>query len=304
MSKTKIYSNNKIAKAIRESYDALLKEWNCTINEFDINGRYGSTHVLEVGSPENPPLVLFHGVGDDAALMWVYNARELSLHFHIYAVDTIGGPGKSEPDNGYDKSFEDEIWIDEIFDFLKIDKAYIAGVSNGGYLAQMYSIRRPERVIKGVCMAASLAVGSGDNGKNSAMKTMMKIFLPEALFPTDKNVKKLISKMTGSNYHPLTDNAIVYRHFKQLMTGFNRAAMMNHKVKAFNESEILSIKDKVLFIAGRKDPFMLLGGAALIEKYEKEHGLKAAWIDDAGHGINQERAEEVNELIINYFRAV
>lgn len=34
---------------------------------------------------------------------------------------------------------------------------------------------------------------------------MMKVSLPEALFPTDKNVMKLIRKMTGSNYSAFTD---------------------------------------------------------------------------------------------------
>lgn len=303
--KIKIYKNGKYKKDIQKSYDELIKEWNCDVREFDIKGRYGSTHVLEVGALDKQPLILFHGVGDDAALMWVYNAKELSEYFHVYAIDAIGGPGKSVPGEGYDKSFEDEIWIDEILDYLKVDRAYMAGISNGGYLVQMYSMKKPERVIKGICMAAAPAIhkdGNGGSGKGGAMKIMMKVFLPEALFPTDKNVKKLICKMTGSNYHALTDNEIVYRHFKQLMMGFNRAAMLNHKVHAFTEAELLSIKDKLMFIEGNKDPFMILGGEELTRMLEMKGAINVTWVDDAGHGINHERAEEVNELIIDFFQ--
>lgn len=111
--------------------------------------RYSVTHVIECGDKGKAPLILFHGVGDDAALMWVYNARELDEHFHIYAVDTIGGPGKSVPGEGYDASFDDVTWIDELPEQLRLDRVYMAGVSNGAYLTQLYMIRRPERVIRG-----------------------------------------------------------------------------------------------------------------------------------------------------------
>ena len=299
MSNIKIYKNEKAGKMIRESYDELLRMWGIDIKEQDISGRYGSTHVIEIGSSDKPPLVLFHGVGDDSALMWIYNAKELGQYFHIFAVDTIGGPGKSVPGDGYDKSFDDEIWINELFDKLGLDQVFLAGVSNGAYLTQMYTVKHPERVIKGISMAG-VPVKTSGNGKMAAMKAMMKVFLPEALFPTDKNVMKLIRKMTGSNYRAFTDNETVIRHFKQLMTGFSRSAMMNHKVLGFSEEEIRSLKDKLLCIVGRQDPFIMLGGPQLEEEL-KRHQIRVIFMEDAGHGINHEKADEVNKLIVEYF---
>ena len=295
----RVYKNAKAGKMIRESYDALLEMWGTEITERDIAGRYGITHIIETGDNDKPPLVLFHGVGDDSALMWIYNAKELSKHFHIFAVDTIGGPGKSVPGTGYDRSFDDEIWIDEILDDLGLDKVFMAGVSNGAYLTQMYTIKRPERVIRGISMAG-VPVKTSGNSKMAAMKAMMKVFLPEALFPTDKNVMKLIRKMTGTNYSAFTDNETVFLHFKQLMTGFNRSAMMNHKVIGFSEEEILSVKDKLLCIVGKKDPFIMLGGSQLEEELRR-YSIRVQFMEDAGHGINHERADEVNRLIVEFF---
>ncbi len=295
----RVYKNAKAGKMIRESYDALLEMWGTEITERDIAGRYGITHIIETGDNDKPPLVLFHGVGDDSALMWIYNAKELSKHFHIFAVDTIGGPGKSVPGTGYDRSFDDEIWIDEILDDLGLDKVFMAGVSNGAYLTQMYTIKRPERVIRGISMAG-VPVKTSGNSKMAAMKAMMKVFLPEALFPTDKNVIKLIRKMTGTNYSAFTDNETVFLHFKQLMTGFNRSAMMNHKVIGFSEEEILSVKDKLLCIVGKKDPFIMLGGSQLEEELRR-YSIHVQFMEDAGHGINHERADEVNRLIVDFF---
>ena len=299
MKKTKVYKNAKAEKAIMESYADLLTMWDTKISELDIAGRYGITHVIEAGNVNAPPLVLFHGVGDDSALMWIYNAKELAQDFHIYAVDTIGGPGKSVPGDGYDKTFEDEIWIDELLDKLKLDKVYMAGVSNGAYLTQMYMIRHPGRVIRGISMAG-VPVKTSGSGKKAAMKAMMKVFLPEALFPTDKNVKKLIRKMTGDNYGAFTDNEKVFLHFKQLMTGFSRSAMMNHKVNAFSDEEIASLQDKLLCIVGNKDPFIMLGGAQLEEQI-KRYSINVIFMEDAGHGINHEKAGEVNRIIKEYF---
>ena len=214
-------------------------------------------------------------------------------------MDTIGGPGKSVPGDGYDKTFEDEIWIDELLDKLKLDKVYMAGVSNGAYLTQMYMIRHPGRFIRGISMAG-VPVKTSGSGKSAAMKAMMKVFLPEALFPTDKNVKKLIRKMTGDNYGAFTDNEKVFLHFKQLMTGFSRSAMMNHKVNAFSDEEIASLQDKLLCIVGKKDPFIMLGGAQLEEQI-KRYSIKVIFMEDAGHGINHEKAGEVNRIIKEYF---
>ena len=299
MKNVKIYKNAEAEKAILKSYTELLKMWDTKINELDIMGRYGSTHVIEAGDANDPPLVLFHGVGDDAALMWIYNAKELAQTFHIYAVDTIGGPGKSMPGDGYDKTFDDEIWIDELLDSLKLDHVYMAGVSNGAYLTQMYMIRHPERVIRGISMAG-VPVETSGHGKTAAMKAMMKVFLPEALFPTDKNVMKLIRKMTGTNYRVFTDNEIVFLHFKQLMTGFRRSAMMNHKIRTFTDDEISSLKDKLLCIVGKKDPFIMLGGTQLEEQI-KRYPIQVIFMEDAGHGINHEKACEVNRIIKEFF---
>ena len=225
--------------------------------------------------------------------MWIYNAKALGEHFHIFAIDTIGGPGKSIPRESYDKTFDDALWIDELLDTLSLEKVMMAGVSNGGYLTQMYAIQRPERVVKGVSLAATIPVSTG----KSMMMTMMKIFMPEALFPTKGNVVKLIKKMTGDNYSAFVENEDVFYHFRKLMMGFNRKAMLYHKVKSFESKDIDRIRDRMLYIVGKKDPFMELGGADLLNQYE----MNTLWLDQAGHGINHEMPDTVNQAIIEHF---
>lgn len=300
----KIYRSKKQGQIIRETYDELLKLWDCEISERDIITSYGSTHIIETGKDNLPALVLFHGVGDDSALMWIYNAAVLSKRFKLYAVDTLGGPGKSEPNENYNKSFDTISWIDQIFDGLRLEKAYVAGVSNGGFLTQYYTLRRPERVIKAISISSTVAAPApselvdetkAKRAKAAAMKAMMKIFLPEALFPTDKNVRKLIKKLCGKNYTVFTENPTIMAHYKGLLKGFNNMAMRYHKVVAFTKDEVDSIRDKLVYLVGEEDPFEKLGGKTRLI----ENNMNATFYPDAGHGLNHELSSQINEKIIN-----
>lgn len=287
----KLYRIKKAGKQILDTYDKLLGLWNVDKEEKDISTTYGTTHVILCGSESNPPLLLFHGVGDDSALMWFYNAEALSHHFRVYAIDTIGGPGKSLPNENYNKSFDDAKWIDEVLEQLALDKVYIAGVSHGAYLAQYYAIRRAERVTKIVCMAGSVPVGN-----SSPMKTMMKIFLPEALFPSNRNITKILHKLSGENYKVFTDNSIILEHYCSLAKGFNNMAMAYHKVERFNDEQVVSIRNKALFLVGDDDPFAKLGGKNALIQYK----MNAKFYPKVGHGINHEISEEINKRIIEY----
>ncbi len=287
-----VYRSKTAEIHIKETYVELLQNWQIKVIEKMVETRYGSTHVIECGNEFGKPLVMFHGVGDDSALMWLYNARALGEHFHLYAIDTIGGPGKSIIGNGYNKEFDDVLWIDDILDGLALKRSSFVGVSHGGYLVQLYALCRGERVEKAISLAASVPIGT----HGSPMKIMMKIFLPEALFPTKNNVRKLIVKLSGKHPEVFTENKIIMEHYTWLIKGFNNMAMRYHKVRNFNEEEISKIRDKVYYIVGRDDPFEKLGGAEALES-EKMH---VKFYDDVGHGINHEIAEEINREIIEW----
>ena len=287
----KIYRTEKAGTQILETYDQLLALWNVEKEEKDIDTTYGTTHVIMCGDENSPPLMLFHGVGDDSALMWLLNAEPLSRHFRIYAVDTIGGPGKSRPNKNYNKTFDDAKWIDEILANLKLDKINIVGVSHGAYLAQYYTLHREERVIKIVCMAGSVPVGNG-----SPMKTMLKIFLPEALFPNDKNTIKLLRKLSGEKSAVFTENPVILKHYRALLNGFNNMAMSYHKVMSFSDEQVAAIRDKALYLIGDDDPFAKLGGKNALIAYN----MNSKFFPKVGHGINHEIADEVNKITISY----
>ena len=170
----------------------------------------------------------------------------------------------------------------------------MAGVSHGAYLTQYYGLRRPEKVIKMVCMAGTVPVSG-----SSPMKTMIKIFLPEALFPTRNNTIKLLRKLSGKNSGVFIDNPIVMEHYQALLKGFNNMAMRHHKLKQFSDEQITAIRGKTLYLMGDADPFARLGGKELLLRYK----MNARFFPDAGHGINHEIADEINKVLIGMLTA-
>ena len=292
----KLYKTPKAEKKIITTYDRLINEWGVDVTPNDITTRYGSTHINEFGKIDAPPVLLFHGVGDDSALMWIYNAAALAPYFRLYAVDTLGGPGKSIPNSSYNKEFDDALWIDDILNSLGLKKVNIAGVSHGGYLAQYYALARPERVSKAICMASSVPAGA----TGSPMKTMIKIFFPEALFPTQQNIKKLLVKLSGKNSAVFIENPMILEHFTCLIRGYNNMSMRYHKVTGFSDEQLESIRSKILYLIGEMDPFAILGGKAALIKYN----MNARFFEDAGHGINHEIAEEINAILIEYLNSM
>lgn len=288
----KVYKNEKAKLHILETYDMLLPLWGVEIEEKDVDTYYGTTHIIECGDSNNPPLVLLHGIGDDSALMWIYNAKELAGYFRIYAIDTMGGPGKSCPNPNYNKSFDEIQWMNEVFDKLKLEKFHLAGVSNGSYMAQHYGIMHPDRTLTIICMSG----GISDESSKSPITRMLKVFLPEALFPTEKNTEKLIKKMTGSNYSTFVENPALMKHFHWLLKGFNNMAMTYHKIEFFRDDQIDHVRDKILFLIGESDP---LGDMQAGKDKLDKHHLDYKFFPDVGHAINHEIADEINQIIIS-----
>lgn len=275
-------------KLVLESYDKLLDYWDVSKEEREIQTSYGMTHVIITGKQENPPLLLFHGVGDNSALMWIFNATYLSQYFWLIAVDVMGGPGKSEPNQAYYQGFEQCTWILEILDSLKLDKVDIAGVSNGSYLARYFTAKNPNRVKKVVCMAGGVTLN---------MFKMMTVFLPEALFPNKSNTKKLLKKLSAPTADIFESNEHLLEHWNLLLKYFNNHSMMYHKYTEIEEQDFVVLREKALFLIGEYD--RLTNYPKSIEDLKKNK-LHFKIIKDAGHGINHEQSDLINHEIVSF----
>jgi pimeloyl-ACP methyl ester carboxylesterase len=132
--------------AFFDAYAAVLAKWPVPVEDVDLTSDFGTTRVHTCGPAGGPPLVLLHG-GGATGTVWVNNAGDLARTHRVYAVDVIGGPGRSVHD-GRDISTPADLmtWLDTVFDGLGVDRAALAGHSYGGWMALSYALHAQGRV--------------------------------------------------------------------------------------------------------------------------------------------------------------
>jgi pimeloyl-ACP methyl ester carboxylesterase len=112
----------------------------------------GETHVLLLGDPSSPPVVVFQGgnVTTPVTLAWF---QDLADEFYLIAPDTPGEPGKSESSN-------DEVdyghWVVDLLDGLALDAPATIGPSHGAGVVLETAALAPDRI-----GAAALVVPAG-----------------------------------------------------------------------------------------------------------------------------------------------
>jgi len=127
------------------AYDAAMKMWPVPYDEMDISSRFGVTHVVASGPGNAPPLVLLHGYWATLT-MWTPNISEFSKGHRVYAMDVMGQPGRSIPDEPIRNAADHVAWLTAVLDALHLDRISLAGMSFGGWLALNYAAAAPERV--------------------------------------------------------------------------------------------------------------------------------------------------------------
>ena len=156
------------------AYDAALKLWPVPYHEIDISTRFGTTHVVASGPKEAPPLVLLHGYMA-TSVMWSPNVIDFSRDYRVYAIDTMGQPGKSVPGEPIRDAAGYVAWLTATLDGLRLDRVALVGMSFGGWLALTYAVAAPERIQKLVLLSAG---GLVPIARQFSLRGMLMVFFP------------------------------------------------------------------------------------------------------------------------------
>jgi len=149
-----IYRTPQGKVVIHALYDKHLAGTGIQTESRMIPTRFGQTHVLLAGPEAGPPLVILHGgnTTNPSTLAWV---KPLAEKYRLYAPDTIGHPGKSDPvrlsprDDSYGQ------WAVDVLDGLGLQSpAFMAGSYGAGILLNAAAYA-PERISKAVVMIPS-----------------------------------------------------------------------------------------------------------------------------------------------------
>jgi pimeloyl-ACP methyl ester carboxylesterase len=244
-------------------------------------------------SGKGTPLVLIHGIGGDST-EWSEVTPQMSKEVRCIAVD-LRGHGKSEkPDMPYTQDmFADDVAA--LLDNLKIGKAYICGISMGGFVAEKMALNHPEKVdglilidttsrmpAKTIQVGGAWAKAFAERGLQGYIDAEIKdIFHPIFARRHKDAIKRFADSMKTRDFKTST----------RVQQGYMKSPPVLDK-------DIKKINVPTLIIHGREDEVVPFEEAELIHK--EIQNSQIAILPFAGHGALMERPDYFIDLI-TYF---
>jgi pimeloyl-ACP methyl ester carboxylesterase len=161
----------------RAAYDKQMRLWPVPYEEIEVHSRFGTTHVVVCGPKTAPPLLLLHGYMATLT-MWLPNIAAFSKDYRVYAVDVMGQPSKSRPEEPIANVADFVSWVTATLDALHLDRVLLVGMSFGGWLALNYAVAAPERVRKLVLLSPG---GLLPMVRQFTIRGMLMVWLPTRL---------------------------------------------------------------------------------------------------------------------------
>ncbi|HRN55275.1 MAG TPA: alpha/beta hydrolase [Agriterribacter sp.] len=265
---------------------------------YEIKTSLGKTHIwgLNINNEQSDTLVIFPGART-SSLIWDFDKGldNLNHKMSIFMVETNGLPNLS---NGFTpdiKTLDFGIWATEVFEKLKIERAFIAGASFGGLICMKFGIVSPEKI-------------------NAAF-----LLNPGCLQPFSLTLKNLyynllpIIKSNNKNVLKFLDNAVFSKPNHKL-SAFSEQMLIDYEIFAINRYKDRTQKP---YYMGRQledvkaETYLIVGDKDILFPYQKSvdnakkhiKTLKEIKIyHNVGHGIEtyDKALNYIGEIIKNY----
>lgn len=293
---------------IMDWYDSVLQKFPVAYESLYVDTRFGPTHVLAMGAVDQPPLVLLQGMAGSSVL-WYKQVADFARHYRVYALDTVGQPGRSAPNapsffgNGYVH------WLTDALDALKLDQVDLAGVCLGGWVALQMGIHAPQR-LKRVVMLSPMGLARA------------KLFIPKVR--RRDSDQSLEDRLINSSVAPEGANVRFDRELARAMALATRHYRLDLAVGMRSDQSKLSkvmtglrLFNKFLWPISRRELGRFANpGLILIGQYEMIYNATAAArhaqaampqvrvevVAGSGHGTIYDNPEQINPRILRFLQ--
>ena len=204
------------------------------------------TYFVNSGFPNMEPVILIHGLGPNAALVW----REVmgpigEGHYKVFAPNLYGFADSEHKQVDHSIAYQADA-ISKFIDQMKLDKVNLIGWDLGADVALYYSVDHPDKVER------LILVSGGLFGEASVRK------LRDAMLPTSPDAMKEQAKQSFLNLPPLP--SFMYERMTEQLAGDMQAEteMLNSVAK--DEGHIHSKLGQIFNLLtvitwGGNDPF-------------------------------------------------
>jgi len=275
------------------AYDAALKLWPVPCEEIDIATRFGSTHVIVSGPKGAPPLVLLHGYMA-TSVMWSPNIADFSKRYRVYAIDTMGQPGKSVPAAPIRDAEDYAAWLAATLDALRLDRISLVGMSFGGWLALTFAVATPQRVRQLVLLSPG---GLLPVARQFILRGMLMVF-----FPTRFTVR---SFMRWAGFRDAPGKTDVRRVLDVMYLGMKHFQMPAETLRIaanpLTDEELRATRTPVLLLMGNRE-VLCDAAAALARARRLMPNVEGGLIPGCSHDMCFSQHEVVDARVLDFLQ--
>lgn len=267
-------------------------------DRYEIETSLGKTLVWGLNTKDEylDTLVIFPGART-TSLIWDFDKGldNLNHKIRVFMVETNGLPNLSDGSTPNVKSLDYGFWANEVFEKLKIERAFIAGASFGGLICMKFGIVKPEKI-----KAAFLLNPGCLQPFSLTLKNLYYNLLP-ILIPTVKNVSNFLDKAVFSKpNHRLSDFS------EKMIVDYEVFAISRYKDRAqkpyYMDKQLEEVKADTYLLVGDKDLLFPFQKSVNNAKRQTKTLKEAKIYNNVGHGIETyDKAKNyIGETIKNY----
>jgi pimeloyl-ACP methyl ester carboxylesterase len=274
-------------------------DWPAHLHQVEIGG--ASVNYVDMGSGEEPPVMLVHGLGGQWQ-NWLENIPRIARERRVVALD-LPGFGLSEMPTeqisipGYGRC------VDALCERLDLGRVSVVGNSMGGFIASEVAIQFPERVDR-LVLASAAGISSANVHRAPAL-TAGRIASAVAAYTAARH--ESIAKRPGTRHGAMLLVAryparlkpdLVYEGFMKGAgkPGFDDAlrALLGYDFR----ERLPEISSPTLIVWGDKDSIISVRDAAEFERLIPDS--RKVVMEQTGHVPMAERPESFNRLLLDF----
>jgi pimeloyl-ACP methyl ester carboxylesterase len=253
-------------------------------------------HKIYTTQASDEWVVFIHGAGGSSAV-WYRQIQTYARHFNLLLID-LHGHGKSasgEQTNNTRYSFENiALDIVKVLDFQKISKAHFVGVSMGTIIVRKLAEIKKEYVKSMILVGAITKL----NLKSRFLVRLGRIF--HQIVPFMWLYKVFAFIIMPLDQHEESRNVFINEARKLARHEFIRWFKLTRRLTAkLNRMEAEDQGIPTLYVMGEQDYILLEPVRDLVNKYRSRTLMV---IEKCGHVVNIEKAEEFNNISIEYIK--
>lgn len=265
------------------------------------------TGVAETAPKTAPPILLIHGLGDEADT-WRYLLPALSVDHRIIASDLPGFGRSDKPDRAYTLAFFQDVMV-ELLDALAMDRVILAGHSLGGIIAHSMTITQPRRVERLILMDGCLV--SNTRRPNLGMLLFLIPGIGERLYNRLRKDPEVAYRSLAPFYRDLDSLPAAQRDF--LYQRVNERVWNDDQRRAFFSilrslarelprqqrtlpERLAGMQVPTVAIWGEKDMLNPVDNARKLAQLQPD--VRLVVLTDAGHNVHQEQPGAVVDAIL------